>query len=82
VRLKEYSIMKRKATLDLHRVKHADVEDKLIDFFFWQKFDFKEINIITGNSKKMQEIVMDFLDKYEFKYYISSHNLGEIVVVG
>ena len=74
--------MKRKATLDLHRVKHADVEDKLIDFFFWQKFDFKEINIITGNSQKMQEIVMDFLDKYEFKYYISSYNLGEIVVVG
>lgn len=73
--------MKRKATLDLHRVKHADVEDKLIDFLFWQKFDFKGINIITGNSQKMQEIVMDFLDKYEFKYYISSHNLGEIVVV-
>jgi hypothetical protein len=74
--------MKRKTTLDLHRVKHADVEDKLIDFFFWQKFDFKGINIITGNSQKMQKIVMDFLDKYEFKYYISSHNLGEIIVVG
>ena len=74
--------MKRKATLDLHRVKHADVEDKLIDFLFWQKFNFKGINIITGNSQKMQEIVMDFLDKYEFKYYISSHNLGEIIVVG
>jgi hypothetical protein len=74
--------MERKATLDLHRVKHADVEDKLIDFLFWQKFNFKGINIITGNSQKMQEIVMDFLDKYEFKYYISSHNLGEIIVVG
>ena len=73
--------MKRKTTLDLHGVKHADVEDKLIDFFFWHGFDHKEVNIIIGNSQKMQEIVIDFLDKYEFKYYISSHNLGEIVVV-
>ena len=73
--------MKRKTTLDLHGVKHADVEDKLIDFFFWHGFDHKEVNIVTGNSQKMQELVMDFLDKYEFKYYISSHNLGEIVVV-
>ena len=74
--------MKKKTTLDLHGVKHADVEDKLIDFLFWQKFDFKGVNIITGNSQKMQKIVMDFLDKYEFKYYISSYNLGEIIVVG
>ena len=73
--------MKRKTTLDLHGVKHADVEDKLIDFFFWHGFDHKEVNIIIGNSQKMQEIVIDFLDKYEFKYYISSHNLGEIVVI-
>ena len=73
--------MKRKTTLDLHGVKHADVEDKLIDFFFWHGFDHKEVNIIIGNSQKMQEIVINFLDKYEFKYYISSHNLGEIVVV-
>ena len=73
--------MKRKTTLDLHGVKHSDVEDKLIDFFFWHGFDYKGVNIITGNSQKMQEIVINFLDQYDFKYYISSHNLGEIVVV-
>ena len=70
----------KKTTLDLHGVKHADVEDKLIDFFFWYSFDYKKANIITGNSQKMQELVISFLDKYEFKYYISSHNLGEIIV--
>ena len=70
----------KKTTLDLHGVKHADVEDKLIDFFFWHSFDYKKVNIITGNSQKMQELVISFLDKYEFKYYISSHNLGEIIV--
>jgi hypothetical protein len=73
--------MKRKTTLDLHGVKHADVEDKLIDFFFWHGFDYKGVNIIIGNSQKMQEIVMNFLDEWDFKYYISSHNLGEIIVV-
>jgi len=72
--------MKRKTTLDLHGVKHADVEDKLIDFFFWHGYGYRGVNIITGNSQRMQEIVMDFLDEWDFKYYISSHNLGEIVV--
>ena len=70
----------KKTTLDLHGVKHADVEDKLIDFFFWHGFNCEKANIITGNSQKMQELVISFLDKYEFKYYISSHNLGEIIV--
>ena len=73
--------MKTKKTLDLHGVKHADVEDKLIDFFFWQGFDRKGANIITGNSQKMQELVINFLDEWDFEYYISFHNLGEIVVV-
>ena len=73
--------MQKKTKLDLHGVKDVVVEDKLIDFFFWHGFDHKEVNIIIGNSQKMQDLVMDFLDKYEFKYYISSHNLGEIVVV-
>jgi hypothetical protein len=72
--------MMKKTTLDLHGVKHTDVEDKLIDFFFWHGFDYKEANIITGNSQKMQELVISFLDKWDFKYYISSHNLGEIIV--
>lgn len=73
--------MKRKTTIDLHGVKHANVEDKLIDFFFWQGFEYRGAHIIIGNSSKMQEIVMNFLDEWEFKYYISSHNLGEIVVI-
>jgi len=73
--------MKRKITLDLHGIKHADVENKLIDFFFWHGFDCKEVSIITGNSQQMQKLVISFLDKWEFKYYIPSHNLGEIIVI-
>jgi len=67
--------------LDLHGIKHADVENKLISYFFWDKPGYNQYTIITGNSKKMQKIVFEWLDKYEYKYYISSHNLGEIKII-
>ena len=69
------------STLDLHGTKHAEVRDKLLQYFFWEKPGYKQYTIITGNSKKMQELVFEFLDKYEYKYYIPSHNLGEIKIV-
>ena len=68
------------STLDLHGVSHSDVEDILLHFFFWDKPGHNQYTVITGNSKKMQSIVMGFLDKYEYQYYIPSHNLGEIQV--
>jgi hypothetical protein len=73
--------MKTKRTLDLHGIKHAKVEDELINFFFWHDYNPKGVNIITGNSKEMQKLVIDFLDKWEFKYYIPFHNLGEIIII-
>jgi|TARA_R100000482_G_scaffold122010_2_gene68822 hypothetical protein len=69
------------STLDLHGIKHADVKDKLSHYLFWEKPGRSHYTIITGNSKKMQEIVFEYLDKHEFKYYIPSHNLGEIRIV-
>ena len=69
------------STLDLHGLKHSEVKDKLTRYLFWEKPGHKQYTIITGNSKKMQEIVVEFLEKYEYKYYIPSHNLGEIKVI-
>lgn len=69
------------STLDLHGLKHSEVKDKLTRYLFWEKPGHKQYTIITGNSKKMQEIVLEFLEKYEYKYYIPSHNLGEIKVI-
>ena len=68
------------SSLDLHGTKHKDVEDRLTRFFFWEKPGYNQYTVITGNSKKMQEIVFEYLDKHEYKYYIPSHNLGEIQV--
>lgn len=69
------------STLDLHGTKHAEVEDKLTRYFFWEKPGYRQYTIITGNSKVMQKLVLKFLDKYEYSYYIPSRNLGEIRIV-
>ena len=69
------------STLDLHGVKHAEVEDKLTRYLFWDKPGHKQYTIITGNSKRMQELVFEWLDRYEYKYYIPANNLGEVKIV-
>ena len=66
--------------LDLHGVRHADVVDKLNRYFFWEKPGWKQYTIITGNSNEMKQIVTEWLQQHEYKYYIPSHNLGEIQV--
>lgn len=66
--------------LDLHGTFHHEVEDKLVRFFFWEERGRGNYTIITGNSKKMQDIVFEWLEKHEYSYYIPSHNLGEIQV--
>ena len=45
--------MKTQRTLDLHGVKHEDVEHKLNEFFFWDYTEFENTKIITGKSDKM-----------------------------
>lgn len=68
------------STLDLHGVRHAQVEDRLSRYLFWEKPGHKQYTIITGNSKRMQKIVTEWLDKHEYSYYIPAHNLGEIQI--
>ena len=64
--------------LDLHGVKHIDVNDMVEDFILSNK---TPLYIITGNSNTMKNKVIIILDKYEFKWVIKSHNLGEIVIL-
>jgi len=67
-------------TLDLHGTQHSEVEDKLVEFYFWENVEPSNSLIITGNSQKMRQIVTEWLDKYEYNYYIPSYNAGEIRV--
>ena len=64
--------------IDLHGVKHDEVQFILADHLFWQSKS--SCTIITGNSEKMKKIVIDWLEKHKYSYFISWNNLGKIVV--
>jgi DNA-nicking Smr family endonuclease len=68
-------------TLDLHGVKHADVP-KLMDQFLWEQMNKKtmEVEIITGLSTTMREIVIKNLKDYDFIYNDGWNNPGKVVV--
>lgn len=68
-------------TLDLHGVKHADVS-KLLDQFLWEHMNrkSKEVEVITGISPTMKEIVIKNLRDYDFSYQESWNNPGKLIV--
>lgn len=64
--------------LDLHGLKHHEVEDVVENFILTNDAPFK---IITGNSEEMRRVVQKLLDHYDFQFYIPAHNAGEIIVI-
>jgi DNA-nicking Smr family endonuclease len=68
-------------TLDLHGVKHADVS-KLMDQFIWEQMNKKtrEIEIITGISQAMKQVVIKNLKDYDFIYNEAWNNPGKFIV--
>ena len=51
------------------------------DFVLRESLDpMFQCRIIVGNSSKMSGLVKDMLDKHNFKYYIPSWNVGEIII--
>ena len=65
--------------LDLHGLRHHEVEDEVIDFIFQYQSSIPLI-IICGNSNKMIEIVGDSLDKQSITF--SKPRFGIIRVEG
>ena len=67
-------------SLDLHGIKHRDVED-LVDSFIGRYFNMLPIEIITGNSADMQGIVRKIVQSYKLKMEPTNHvNLGSYVI--
>ena len=68
-------------TLDLHGVKHSEVP-RLVDQFLWEQINKKsrEVEIITGLSTVMREIVINNLKDYDFTYNDEFKNPGKIIV--
>ena len=68
-------------TLDLHGVKHADVP-KLMDQFIWEQMNKKsrEVEIITGISQAMKQVVIKNLKDYDFTYNEAWNNPDKLIV--
>lgn len=66
-------------TLDLHGVKHEDVETQVVDFTHKNEAPFR---IITGNSGRMKDLVRQVLTRFELETYEESdYRLGALIVV-
>jgi DNA-nicking Smr family endonuclease len=55
--------------LDLHGIKHNEVE-KLIDAFIFDNNGNSNLRIITGNSEKMKLIVVNTIKQYGYDHRI------------
>jgi hypothetical protein len=51
--------------LDLHGIRHADVRNKTIRFIESNWGSNEWIEIVTGNSYKMKDLVMDVVNEYD-----------------
>lgn len=51
--------------LDLHGIKHKDVE-KVFDKYIFDNYLKSEIKVITGNSVEMKKIIKDISKKYNY----------------
>ena len=66
-------------SLDLHGIKHADV-DRIVENFIL--LNNTPLNIITGKSDIMRNYVTKVLDRNDMKYGIPYYNAGMIKVIG
>lgn len=68
-------------TLDLHGIKHSNVQS-IVDEFIYEnmKFGTKEVEIITGLSEQMKRLVRDLTEEYSMDCYDHPTNYGIIIV--
>mgnify|MGYP001110709662 CR=1 FL=1 len=67
--------------LDLHGMTHSEAVLEAENFVLLESNDeLFECRLITGNSMRMQEKIIQMLEEHNFKYYIPSWNTGEIIV--
>jgi DNA-nicking Smr family endonuclease len=68
-------------SIDLHGVKHQDVS-RVLDEFLWSQMQTKatEVQIVSGNSLKMKNIVKNTLLDYDFPSEEEFGNSGVLIV--
>ena len=66
--------------IDLHGFPHDKAVEETENFLLMEYKYMDECRVITGNSKKLQDKIIEMLDKHGFRWYIPSWNLGVIMV--
>lgn len=68
-------------TIDLHGVRHVDVQ-RILDIFFWEMIqkNQKEVRVITGWSDEMKKIVEMISNDYVFEVIEETFNKGSLVI--
>jgi hypothetical protein len=70
--------------LDLHGVRHREVDRLVENFVFNHQANFP-LAIITGHSPKMKNIVKEVLERNKMDYMVGNYsqsNMGMITVLG
>jgi DNA-nicking Smr family endonuclease len=67
--------------IDLHGVKHENVQREL-DQFYWQMMQkgHSEVEVVTGISQRMKEIVKQVSEDYNFSVLETPINPGALII--
>jgi hypothetical protein len=67
--------------LDLHGLTHEEAVLSAENFVLLESVDeLFECRLITGNSMKMKSVIVEMLERHDFKWWIPAWNTGEIIV--
>jgi len=67
-------------SVDLHNLPH-DVAERVVFNFIMNNCDELPVEIITGKSERMRQIVIDIVERYEFGYHYSKFsNVGSLII--
>ena len=71
-----------KKVIDLHGISHEKALVMVEEYLLMNSFgNDLELELITGKSPKLQKkIIENILSKYDFNYYIPSHNTGMMYI--
>jgi hypothetical protein len=64
--------------IDLHGIRHRDV-DRLVENFIFMNQDRTPLEIITGNSQKMIDLVSEVMNRHDIAQW-SMHQYGRKVI--
>jgi hypothetical protein len=67
--------------IDLHGIKHENVSRQL-DIFFWEMMqkNVPQVEVVTGISNRMKEIVRETCKDYNFEVIENTINIGSVFV--